>query len=662
MFIKKEDALIYKYDSETVIVEAWGKNAVRIRATKEALMPDIPNALSETDKYECLVIEDADNDGMIAKNDKIHVILSKGGRITVKNNKGKTMFRELSRNRRDVTNPDCSALEIEAREFRPNIGGKYHLTYRFKAYEKEKIYGMGQYQQPYLNIKGMDFELAHRNSQASIPFFISSEGYGILWNNPAVGRAVFGINQTTFEAYATSLLDIWVVVGDTPKDLVEAYSSVTGKVPMMPEYGLGYWQCKLRYQTQEELLEVAREHKLRRNLPLDVIVADFFHWPKQGEWKFDKTYWPDPEAMVKELKDMNVELMVSIWPTVDKESENFEEMVEKGYLIRTERGVRVGLDFEGNTIHVDVTNPEAREYFWSKAKQNYYDYGIKIFWLDEAEPENAVYDFDNYRYYSGTVLETGNIYPRDYAKAFFEGMKQEGMENVVNLLRCAWAGSQKYGALCWSGDIASSFESMRNQFAAGLHMGIAGIPWWTTDIGGFHGGNPDDPAFRELFARWFAWGCFCPVMRLHGDREPRQPQYGTTGGAHCCSGAANEVWSYGDEIYEICVKYIHLREKLRDYTRELMKEAHESGTPVIRTMFYEFPEDERCWDTEEQYMYGDKYLVAPVMYAGVNERKVYLPTGAKWVNLDTNEIFDGGQNVTVKAPLNIIPVFTRMNV
>jgi len=659
MFIKKEDALIFKYDAETVVVEAWGKNAVRIRATKDAIMPDTPNALTETDKYECLVIEDAIG-GVIAKNDKIQVLISNDGRITVKNNKDKVMFRELWRNRREVTNPDCSALEIEAREFKANPGGKYHLSYRFKANEKEKIYGMGQYQQPYLNVKGMDFELAHRNSQASIPFFISSEGYGFLWNNPAVGRAVFGLNCTTFEAYATALLDIWVVVGDTPKEIVETYSSVTGRVPMMPEYGLGFWQCKLRYQTQEELLEVAREHKVRRKLPLDVIVADFFHWPKQGEWKFDKTYWPDPAAMVKELKDMGVELMVSIWPTVDRESENYKEMVEKGYLIRTERGVRVGLDFEGDTIHVDVTNPEAREYLWAKAKKNYFDDGIKIFWLDEAEPENAVYDFDNYRYYSGTVLETGNIYPRDYARAFYDGMTDAGMDKVVNLLRCAWAGSQKYGALCWSGDIASSFESFRNQFAAGLHMGIAGIPWWTTDIGGFHGGNPDDPAFRELFARWFAWGCFCPVMRLHGDREPRQPQFGTTGGAHCCSGANNEVWSYGEEVYAICVKYINLREKLRDYTRELMLQAHLKGTPVIRAMFIEFPEDERCFEVEDQYMYGDKYLVAPVMYAGLKEREVYLPKGAKWKNLDSEEIFEGGQTITCDAPLDVIPVFVKM--
>ena len=179
-----------------------------------------------------------------------------------------------------------------------------------------------------------------------------------------------------------------------------------------------------------------------------------------------------------------------------------------------------------------------------------------MFWLDEAEPEYTAYDFDNYRYHRGTNLQIGNIYPVEYARTFYEGMEREGQTNIVNLLRCAWAGSQIYGALVWSGDIASSFESMRNQLAAGLNMGLAGIPWWTTDIGGFHGGNPDDPAFRELFARWFAWGTFCPVMRLHGDREPRQPQYGKTGGASCCSGAANEVWSYGEKVYEICRKYM----------------------------------------------------------------------------------------------------------
>jgi alpha-D-xyloside xylohydrolase len=388
-----------------------------------------------------------------------------------------------------------------------------------------------------------------------------------------------------------------------------------------------------------------------------LIVIDFFHWPKQGEWKFDETYWPDPEAMVKELKSMGIELMVSIWPTVDRSSENYEEMLEKGYLIRTDRGFRVGLDFQGATIHYDATNPEAREYLWSKVKKNYYDKGIKVFWLDEAEPEYTVYDFDNYRYHLGSNLQIGNLYPVMYARNFYEGMEQAGQKNIVNLVRCAWAGSQKYGALVWSGDIASSFASMRNQLAAGLNMGMAGIPWWTTDIGGFHGGNPNDEDFRELFVRWFQWGTFCPVMRLHGDREPRQPQCGTSGGATCCSGAANEVWSYGDQVLKICEKYLAMREKLRSYTHALMRQAHEKGTPVMRTLFYEFPEDEICWEVEDEYMYGDQYLIAPILDAGIISRKVYLPLGQNWVDIETNEVYQGGCWYEIDVTIDTIPVF-----
>lgn len=357
---------------------------------------------------------------------------------------------------------------------------------------------------------------------------------------------------------------------------------------------------------------------------------------------------------------MGIELMVSIWPTVDRKSENYDEMLEKGYLIRTERGFRVGLDFEGATIHYDATNPGAREYVWEKAKKNYYDKGIKVFWLDEAEPEYTAYDFDNYRYYAGTDLEIGNIYPVEYARTFYEGMEQEGQENIVNLLRCAWAGSQKYGALVWSGDIASSFGSMKNQLAAGLNMGLAGIPWWTTDIGGFHGGDPNDPKFRELFVRWFQWGAFCPVMRLHGDREPRQPQVGTTGGATCCSGAANEVWSYGEEVYNICEKYMCMREEMRGYTRRLMTEAHEKGTPVMRTLFYEFPEDEMCWNLEDEYMYGDKLLVAPILEAGMTVRKIYLPRGASWKDCETDTVYEGGTILDKPVTLAEMPVFLRM--
>nr|MCR5831844.1 family 31 glucosidase [Lachnospiraceae bacterium] len=620
MIKAKGNRLIYQYDSETLWIESWGEDAVRVRATKNAGMPDDDWALSvpqdPTGTVRC------DENGGVLENGNIVVKLSGSGKITIYSKDGKKLLEEFSRNRRDVTDPKCSATEIEARQFKPVIGGEYHLTVRFESTDPdEKIFGMGQYQQPYLNLKGTDLELAHRNSQASVPFAVSSLGYGILWNNPAIGRCVFGKNVTSYEAYSTKAMDYWVVAKDTPAQIEEAYAKVSGTVPMMPEYGLGFWQCKLRYRTQEELLEVARKyHKL--GIPLDVIVVDFFHWPKQGEWKFDPVYWPDPKAMTDELESMGIKLMVSIWPTVDRQSESFEYMLEHGYLIRAERGFRVGLDFQGSTIHIDVTNPEARKYLWETVRKNYYDLGVKIFWLDEAEPEYSAYDFDNYRYYLGTDLMIGNIYPSDYARAFYEGMKSQGQKDIVNLIRCAWAGSQRFGSLVWSGDIASSFDSMRNQLVAGLNMGLAGIPWWTTDIGGFHGGDPDDPEFRELFVRWFEWGTYCPVMRLHGDREPRQPQLGTTGGAACCSGAANEIWSYGDEVFEICKEYIRIRESLRDYTRSLMRQAHENGTPVMRTLFYEFPDDPMSWEIEDEYMYGDSYLVAPVLEAGVTSRSV----------------------------------------
>ncbi len=660
MLRKENNRLIFHYDAEEMWIEPWGADAVRVRATKNCEMPDENWALLKPEDSACSIT--VSEDGADLVNGKLKVHVTGRGKITMYNQDGKLLLEEYWRNRRDVTDPKCSAIEVEAREFRPNIGGNYHLTARFESLDRnEKIYGMGQYQQPYLNLKGADLEMAHRNSQASVPFAVSSLGYGILWNNPGIGRAVFGSNIMSFENYAAKAMDYWFVAGDTPAEIVRAYGKAAGTVPMMPEYGLGFWQCKLRYQTQEELLEVAREYK-RRNLPIDVIVVDYFHWPKQGEWKFDPVYWPDPEAMIRELKEMGIELMVSIWPTVDRDSENYEEMLEKGYLIRTERGFRTGLDFMGATIHYDATNPEARKYLWNKAKKNYYDKGIKVFWLDEAEPEYTAYDFDNYRYYRGTDLEIGNIYPVEYAKTFYEGMEEEGQENIVNLLRCAWAGSQKYGALVWSGDIASSFSSMRNQLAAGLNMGMAGIPWWTTDIGGFHGGDPDDPAFRELFVRWFQWGTFCPVMRLHGDREPRQPQFGTTGGAACCSGAANEVWSYGEEVYKICVKYMRMREEMREYTRELMRETHETGAPVMRTLFYEFPEDKTCWEVEDEYMYGGRYLVAPVLEAGVKSRRVYLPAGCSWQLQETGEVYAGGKWADIPVTLETMPVFIRIEI
>lgn len=674
MLRQENNRLIREFDAEQLWIEPWGANSLRIRVTRSsrrplpqeewALLPPAPQVASIT----------IDNGTASLTNGKITAQLTAAGKIVFLNQRGDLLLEEFHRNRRQAMEefdgtiagknvekqPEylrsfVSALDVDGREFNPILGGDYQLTARFESDPAEKLFGMGQYQQPHLDIKGCTLELAHRNSQASVPFLLSSLGYGFLWHNPAIGKVTFGKNVTEWYAHSTDILDYWITAGDTPAEIEEAYARATGTVPMMPDFAMGFWQCKLRYQTQAELLSVAREYK-RRGLPISVIVADFFHWPNQGDWRFDLEYWPDPKAMIEELQTMGIELMVSIWPTVEESSENYREMVEKGYLIRADRGNRMML---GDASVFDATHPDARNFVWSKARKNYYEDGIKLFWLDEAEPEYSHYHYDIYRYHLGPDLQIGNIYPALYARTFYAGMSAAGQENVINLLRCAWAGSQRYGALVWSGDIDTTFRSMRNQFAAGLNMGLAGIPWWTTDIGGFHGGNPADPAYREVLARWFAWGAFCPVFRLHGLREPYKPPLSNHGGGKMLSGADNEVWSYGEEVYAICTKYMFLRERLKPYITGLMQAAHQHGTPVMRPLFYEFPADRHSWEVGDEYLFGPDLLVAPVMEAGLQQRPVYLPDGAQWTNAWTGEVLAGGQTVTAETPLDIIPLFVR---
>ncbi len=670
MLRREDNSLILEFAGERLVIEPWGKDSLRVRSTMRAAFEDQDWALVRGQRSEEPEITIAGDASASITHGRITARVDPRGQLAFFNQKGELLLEEFMRVRLgSMVSGDGqidqaavtyfnSALCIYPREFKPIIGGDYALTVRFESRPEEKIFGMGQYQHGFLNQKNCVLELAQRNSQASVPFALSSLGYGFLWNNPAIGKVSFGKNCTEWAALSTKQLDYWITAGDEPAEILANYAAVTGTVPMMPEYGMGLWQCKLRYRTQDELLYVAREYK-RRGLPIDVIVVDFFHWPMQGEYKFDSDFWPDPAAMIAELEGMGIKLMVSIWPTIDRQSSQFAEMYEKGLLVRTERGVITTMEFLGDTVFYDPTNPKAREHVWKLVKQNYYDKGVRIFWLDEAEPEYAVYDFDHYRYYLGPNLQVGNIYPVKYAQGFYEGMVAEGQENIVNLLRCAWAGSQRYGALVWSGDIDSSFESLRNQLAAGLNMGLAGIPWWTTDIGGFHGGVNDDPSFRECLIRWFQFATFSPVLRMHGDREPHSAPLSSSGGGMCVSGAPNELWSFGDEAYAILEKYLRLRERMRPYVRSLMSAAHESGSPIIRPLFYDFPADDRAWDIEDAYMFGPDVLVAPILFEGQRARDVYLPIGTRWVSHGSGEVFDGGQVVNESAPLDHLPVLFR---
>ena len=675
--ITEERRIVIRNGASQVYIEPWGENSVRVRMTAEAQMDDHDWALCEKVKEITPVITQTTVDmtdpwyrGEEWKKyhytgteytmviGKLTVKVNAEGWISFYNQKGDLLTQEYWRNRDRICRY-AVPIRIPARELKPITGtSDYELTARFEAFDDEKIFGMGQYQEKHMDKKGAVLELAHRNSQASVPFYVSSRGYGFFWNNPAIGTATFGMNKTEWYAKSTKKMDYFLTAGDTPAEILMQYTAATGRSPMMPEFGLGYWQCKLRYRNQQEILEVAREHK-RRGLPMDAIVVDFFHWTMQGEFKFEPRDWPDPDAMVKELKELGIETVVSVWPTIDERSENYGEMAENGYLVQTDRGNHNHMTWMGNIVFYDPTNPGAREFVWKKCKENYYKKGIRIFWLDEAEPEVSTYEYECYRYAAGPVEEIGNIYPREYSRMFYEGQKESGQEDIVNLVRCAWLGSQKYGALVWSGDIFSTYEDFRKQICAGLHMGLCGIPWWTTDIGGFHGGVTEDPDFQELLVRWFQFGTFCPVMRIHGNRGPREEIINKAGEVREGTGADNEVWSFGEKNYEILTKFIGVREKMRDYTRSLMAEAHEKGTPVMRTMFYEFPEDAACWDISDAYMFGSDILVAPIVRAKATSRTVYLPAGASWTLANTGDVYEGGKAYEIEAPIETLPIFLR---
>lgn len=648
--------LVWKTSGETVVIEPWGENALRVRSVMMGEILETDYALLPPKEQSCVI--EAGKDQAKITNGKLtaQIVLAASGwrkdhgRITFYRQDGRVLFGDIDHEDSPSPHP---------RRFLSRGGGAQSLTCSFKAYEDEKFYGMGQYQLERLNLKGSILELAQQNTQASVPFVISSRGYGFFWHNPAIGQVTFGENKTVWKAESAKQCDYWVVAGDTPAEIQQVYVRATGLPPMMPEYGLGFWQSKARYWNQEQVLEVARGYK-DRNIPLDVLIIDFFHWPRMGDFRFDPEFFPDPEKMVQELRSMGIEPMVSVWTPVDYRSENFEEMMDRNLLVHVEQGVDITMRFfDGETLYVDMTNPEARSYVWDKLRKNYLEKGIHLFWLDEAEPGYTKYDYGNYRHYLGSSLEIGNIYPQMYTRLFYEGLMNAGHSDMVNLVRCAWAGSQRYGALVWSGDVASTWTAFRRQICAGLNMGMAGIAWWTTDIGGFHSGDVRDPKFRELLVRWFEWGTFCPVMRLHGARSPHIDHVNSRGEAILNEGAPNEVWSYGPELEDIFVRYIRLREKMRPYVRELMRQAHEEGTPVIRPMFYEFPDESVCWELKDQYMFGGDVLAAPIVYEDTYERQVYLPKGASWTLLYDGTVYQGGRTVTVPAQIDQIPVFLR---
>ncbi|MEY2246121.1 TIM-barrel domain-containing protein [Streptomyces sp. BF23-18] len=649
-FRERDGALEWSGRTETVRIEPWGPDAVRVRARLGGpLLESLPGALLDRPEDTTSTLELTPDEGRLTV-----------GALTVEvSAEGLIRFIRTADGGELLAEERAHFWWPGSRLYTPTGNGHHRLEQRFAAYDGERLYGLGQHQHGLFDQKGAVLDLIQRNAEVTVPVLTSSRGYTLLWNNPAIGRVELAGNGTRWVADSARQIDYWITAG-TPADAQRRYSAATGRTPMLPEWAAGFWQCKLRYRTQGELLDVAREYK-RRGLPLSVIVCDFFHWTHLGDWKFDPDEWPDPAAMQAELAGLGVKLVVSVWPSVSPLSENHQLMEQRGHFIGTEYGPMAHADWPdkqvASTVQVafyDATNPEARDFLWSRVKDNYLDpYGISAFWLDACEPELKPGFSENLRYHAGPGLEVGNLYPRENARTFYEGLRAAGESEIISLNRSAWAGSQRYGAALWSGDIGTDFATLRRQIAAGLNTALSGIPWWNTDIGGFHGGDPDDPAYREVMVRWFQFGALSPLMRLHGFRDPGLPLGpGMTGGP-------NEVWSYGEEAGAVMEKYLRLRERLKPYLLDVMREAHEEGLPVMRPLLLEFPGDQAAWSVDDSYLLGPDLLVAPVLTAGATARTAYLPAGARWTDAWTGVSYEGGAAVTVDAPLDRIPLFLR---
>ena len=642
----KDEAILFERRDETVLIEPYGDDCIRVRASKNSRLSDERWTLLEPVKAASCEIS-GDQKRATMKNGMVSVTVS-----TTNDWGGELVFKREDRVILSTKNYGDYVMRYQHTE-----GDNYRIRYAFNANPGEHIYGLGQEQEDAFDRKGTTTELQHYNTKSVIPVYYSSLGYGFIWNNPSPGRCETTLNHTMWVADSAYQADYLVFAGETPRDTMKIYSRLTGFAPMMPSWAAGFWQCKCRYESQDILLNVAREYK-KRGIPIDAIVIDFFHWTEQGDLKFDPKYWPDPKAMVEELSQMGIETVVSVWPTISPRSENWRIMNERNMLVRTENGQYPTFDFFGLITYIDPTNPETASFYWDKVRNNYYSYGIKNFWLDEAEPEVHPQQFANLKFYAGNGAQTALLYPYYYNKIFYDGLSSEGETDIISLTRAAYIGSQRVGACVWNGDIMSSFHALKQSITSGLSMAMCGIPWWNSDIGGFLFGDTESESFRELIVRWFQFGLFCPIMRLHGTRLNQSYYVDEAPDVMVKGGGYNEIWHFGEENYRTIEKLINTRIKMRDYTLSLARDAHENGAPMMRPMFFEFPDDPKCYELWDQYMYGPDILFAPIYNEHQTDREVYLPAG-EWVSVLDGMIYQGGASISVHAEIDQYIAFVR---
>jgi alpha-D-xyloside xylohydrolase len=627
---KQVDGVVLTMKSGTLRLLACSDSIVRVTYAAGASIPETPQYAVTKRSWPASqwAMESSDNDVSLTTSRMKVTVTKKDGAISFADAAGKGLFKDYDRT--------LTPVEVN--------GEKTHHSEMFSNLwaSTEAFYGLGQHQAGVWNYHGESVDLSQANTNISVPMFLSSNGYGIFWNNSS--RSRFN-NRFPHELYLSSevadTVDYYFLYGPEFDKIIAAYREMTGAAPMFGKWAYGFWQCKNKYESQAEVLSVA--HKYRElHIPVDNIVQDWFWWNIMGEPVFNKNY-PDPKQMIDDLHKNNFHVMFSFWPYFRPGSPVYDEMDKRGYFV--DKTKVSGFHPAGQALY-DAFNPAARDYYWKLIDKGLFQIGADAWWLDTDEPETEGRETNvlvTNKIALGSGARYANLYPLMTTSAVYEGQRKTSEQKRVFILsRSASAGAQRNSIAAWSGDVESNWLSFARQIPAGLNFELSGLPYWTTDIGGFIIGNPDDPAYRELFVRWFEYGTFCPIFRLHGTRTTNQ----------------NELWSYGPEAQTILTSYDRLRYRLMPYIYSLAWRTTSEGYTPMRALAMDFRTDTRALNIGDQFMFGPALLVNPVMEPGATSRRVYLPA-AKWYDFWTGRDAGGGGMLETPAPLDRIPLFVR---